>query len=216
MISRVAVERFVQAHTRIGAPSLCPEIRLHMADDLDSLWASEETAFECTGLPPPFWSVPWIGGQALARYTLDHAALVRDRSVLDVGAGCGICAIAAAKAGGRSVAAYDPDPVSRIALLMNARLNQVGLEVLDQDVIGGVSQWDVVLVGDLWYERFLAQRLNVWLQDMARAGTFVLLGDPGRAYFPRHAATPCERYSIAACPSMEREATAVTAVWRVH
>jgi predicted nicotinamide N-methyase len=136
--------------------------------------------------------------------------------VLDVGAGSGICAIAAARAGARSVDAYDIDVFSRDVLTMNARINQVNIAPLSEDVIGAPSEWDVVLVGDLWYERFLAQRLNAWLQAIARAGTLVLLGDCGRAFFPRQATTECASYAIAAPVSTEHSAVTITSVWQIH
>jgi predicted nicotinamide N-methyase len=216
MVESDSVEGFVSAHTRIASPVLCPEILLHVADDMESLWAHQESVIGHTGLPPPFWCLPWVGGQALARYTLDHPMLVRNQCVLDVGSGSGICAIAAAKAGAHSVAAYDVDAFSRDVLAMNARINHVHIDPLFDDVIGVSSRWDVVLVGDLWYERFLAQRLNAWLLEIARAGSLVLLGDCGRAYFPRQAATQCEHYNIAASPFLERDATVSTTVWQIH
>ena len=148
MVESDSVEGFVSAHTRIASPVLCPEILLHVADDMESLWAHQESVVGRTGLPPPFWCLPWVGGQALARYTLDHPMLVRNQSVLDVGSGSGICAIAAAKAGAHSVAAYDVDAFSRDVLAMNARINHVHIDPLCDDVIGVSSRWDVVLVGD--------------------------------------------------------------------
>ncbi len=207
---------FVRAHTRIVPPVLCPEILLHLAPDMEALWERQEDWIGSAGLPPPFWCVPWVGGQALARYTLDHPMLVRNQSVLDIGSGSGICAIAAAKAGADSVEACDVDPYSRDVVALNAHVNDVCVEPLCQDVIGAPSRWNVVLVGDLWYEKFLAQRLNAWLQEIASAGCLVLLGDCGRAFFPRHAATECARYVVATSPDIERDASTITGVWRMH
>jgi predicted nicotinamide N-methyase len=210
------VRAFVRDHTRVCSAGLCPEIRLYLADDMDTLWKEQESLIGRTGFPPPFWCLPWIGGQALARYILDHPTLVSNRSVLDVGPGSGICAVAAAKSGADSVDAYDIDVFSRDVLTMNARINNVRITSLSDDVIGSPSRWDIVLVGDLWYERFLAQRLNTWLQSIARAGTLVLVGDCGRAFFPRQAATERDQYAVAAHPSTERGAVTITRVWQIH
>jgi predicted nicotinamide N-methyase len=207
---------FVREHTRVSAPILCPEILLHLNDDLDSIWASQELWLERCGLPPPFWAVAWVGGQALARYTLDHPSLFRGLSILDLGSGSGLCAIAAAKAGAQAVDAYDIDPFSRDVVDINSRLNNVWIESLPDNVVGTSSRWDVVLAGDLWYERFQAQQLTEWLRRIARCGTAVLLGDCGRAHFPRLGVSELQQYDVPSPMSMERHAVTPTAVWRIH
>ena len=207
---------FLHAHTQIATPDLCPEIRLHLTSNLEAIWESQETWFARLGLSPPFWSIAWVGGQALARFTLDNPSVVRNRSVLDVGSGSGLCAIAAAMAGARTVDAADIDRFSGDVIGINARLNDVRVESLQEDVIGVESQWDVVLAGDLWYEGFLAERLTGWLRRIAREGTVVLLGDCGRAHFPRRGVTELQRYAIPTSVSLERNAMTSAGVWTIQ
>lgn len=175
----------VASATTVRTTPLCPEIRLRLADDMDALWRGIEEQLGATGMPPPYWAVAWPGGQALARYLLDNPATVSGVRVLDLGSGCGIAALAAARANAAHVDAADCDPFAIEALEGNARLNALAVQPIAGDVIGGEARWDVVLAGDLWYERFLAQRVSSWLRALNADGCRVLLGDPGRAYFPR-------------------------------
>ena len=207
-------EAFLRATTSVASPSLCPEIALHLAADLDALWAEQERIVGRPGLAAPFWGVAWPGGQALARFVLDHPDAVAGRSVLDLGSGCGLVAIAAARAGARRVQAADIDAFARDAIAANASLNHVELEILGEDLIGAPSRWEVVLAADLWYERFLAVRLAGWLRELAAGGTRVLLGDRGRAYFPRAGLAELQRYPVPS-QSFERDAYTDTAVWEV-
>jgi predicted nicotinamide N-methyase len=215
-VASTSFDAFVRAHTHVSAPILCPEIFLHLSHDLDSIWESQEVWLGRCGLAPPFWAVAWVGGQALARYTLDNPSLFRGLSILDVGSGSGLCAIAAAKAGAEAVEAYDIDPFSRDVADINARLNEVRIESLLEDVVGIPSRWDVVLAGDLWYEQFLSERLTAWLRRIAGTGTMVLLGDCGRAHFPRFGVTELKQYEVPSPTSLERNAVTTTGVWRIH
>jgi predicted nicotinamide N-methyase len=167
------------------------------------------------GLPPPFWAAAWPGGQAISRYVLDNAEGVRGLAVLDLGSGSGLCAIAAAMAGAGTVEAAEIDPFAREAIRANALLNQASIATIAEDIIGAPSRWDVVLAGDLWYERFLASRVTSWLCSLAREGTAVFLGDSGRAFFPRTGAVCLARYEIPTSPSFEREDFTMTGVWKV-
>jgi predicted nicotinamide N-methyase len=205
---------FLEAHTRIEAPVMCPEIPLHLADDIDAIWERQESCLAAYSAAPPYWSVAWVGGQALARYTLDNPAHFRDRSVLDFGSGSGLCAIAAAKAGATADAS-DIDPYSIAAIAANSRLNNTEVEPLRADLIGVASRWDIVVAGDLWYDGPLARRLNAWLVEIAREGTEVLIGDCGRAHFPRRGISLLQRYEIRASESLEQDSTLSTAVWRL-
>jgi predicted nicotinamide N-methyase len=207
---------FLRSATVISGTELCPELRLHQAEDLTELWRAQESWLGRTGLPPPFWGVAWPGGQGLARYTLDNPDLFRDRSVLDMGSGSGLCAIAAAKAGAGGVAGADIDPFSLEAIAANAELNEVRVGTIQGDVIGSPPRWDVILAGDLWYERFLADRVTEWLTRMALEGTTVLFGDGNRAFFPRGSMEEIERYAIKAPESFDRDGIGLTKVWRVR
>src|SRR6266566_4304310 len=100
---------FVRQQTAIVAPPLVPEIRLHLATEVTPIWEATEESLARGAVPPPYWAFAWAGGQALARYLLDHPEMVAGRAVLDFGAGSGLVAIAAAKAGALSVFAAEID-----------------------------------------------------------------------------------------------------------
>jgi predicted nicotinamide N-methyase len=208
--------RFLRKATTIAAPELCPELRLHTATDLPSLWKEHESRIGRLGAAAPFWGIAWPGGQALARFVLDHGPLVAGRTVLDFGSGCGICAIAAARAGARSVEAADIDPYSRLAIGANARLNGASVTIGQTDVMAEQPRWDVVLASDVWYDRFLAERVTPWLRSLARAGTMVLLGDIGRAHFPRSGLVEHASYAIRTMQSLERDSVSVARVCEVR
>src|SRR5258708_892974 len=179
-------EAFVRGNTAISSPPLVPEIRLHLATEITPIWQATEESLARFGTPPPFWAFAWAGGQALARYLLDHPETVAGREVLDICSGSGIVAIAAARAGAASVVAAEIDPFAAAAIALNAPLNGVSVTVetrdmLDRTVIG----WGVVLAGDVCYEAPMASRAIGLLRRIAARGRLALLGDPGRAYLPR-------------------------------
>lgn len=173
---------FIRTHTRLAKPPLVPELSLHLITPDCPLWRCGEAELEALGLPPPYWAFAWPGGQALARHLLDHPDLVRHQHVLDLGAGCGIEALAASLVGARSTLAADIDPYAEVACRLNAQHNGLELQTTTADVIGQDGPWDVILVGDLFYDAALAGRLRPWLTRMASRGTKVLLGDPYRGY----------------------------------
>jgi predicted nicotinamide N-methyase len=190
-----------------------PELRLHLATEVTPLWQATETSLEQHGLPPPYWAFAWPGGQALARHVLDRSELVRDRLVLDFAAGCGIAAIAAAKMGA-TVTAAEIDHVAAAALAMNAALNRVAVAIVDQDVIAAPTQaWNVVLAGDVFYERPMAERVEPWLRSLARAGATVLVGDPGRSYLPKQGLCEVGRYVVPTSRDLEDREACETRVY---
>jgi predicted nicotinamide N-methyase len=205
----------IRARTGIGAGALCPEMALYLAPDLYSLWDAQEQAIEKPGLPPPYWALAWAGGQVLSRYVLDHPAQFDGKRVLDIGAGCGQCAIAAAKSGARQVTAADLDPYAIAAMNLNADLNGVGFEIIEHDFFGMAGRWDVVLAADLWYERFLARRTTEWLLAAAACGAAVYAGDVGRAFFPKSLAAKLESYRL--CSELETEISSelIASAWRL-
>lgn len=207
---------FIRANTAVMSPPLVPEIRLHLASEITPLWQATEQTLARDQLPPPYWAFAWAGGQALARHVLDHPPLVRGRSVLDFGAGCGLLAIAAAKAGAAAVTAAEIDPFAAAAISLNAALNAVEVDVETADVIGRArAPWQVVLVGDMCYERPLAERLTAWLRVMAAEGILVLLGDPGRNYLPKDGLTALARYNVPTPLDLEDRTTREGVVWRL-
>ena len=176
----------VLTRTRPQSPPVVPELVLHLADDMDAAWADLQAELDDGDLPPPFWAFAWLGGQAVARHVLDAPELVRGRSVLDLATGSGLCALAAARAGARTVRAVDVDPVAVQAVALNAAANGLQVQAEHADLLDDVPpEVDVVLAGDVFYDAELAARVEPWLRAAAGAGTVVLVGDPGRHYLPR-------------------------------
>jgi predicted nicotinamide N-methyase len=207
---------FVRRNTAITVPPLVPEIRLYLAAEVTPIWQATEETLARSGLPPPFWAFAWAGGQALARYLLDHPAVVTGRSMLDFGAGSGLVAIAAAKAGAVSVLAAEIDHFAAAAIAANAALNDVEIAVQTADLLDTVnSGWDIVTAGDVCYERPMAERAIAWLRMLTARGTFVLLGDPGRAYLPAEGLIERARYLVPTSRELEDRETRETVVWEV-
>ncbi|HLZ77774.1 MAG TPA: 50S ribosomal protein L11 methyltransferase [Sphingomonas sp.] len=206
----------MRANTVVAAPPLVPEIRLHLASEITPLWHATEASLARDQLPPPYWAFAWAGGQALARHLLDHPALVRGQSVLDFGAGSGLVAIAAAMAGAR-VSAAEIDPFAAAAIALNAEVNGVEVAIERADVIGREpAPWQVVLAGDMCYERPLAERLTRWLRALASESVLVLLGDPGRAYLPSEGLEELARYEVPTPLELEDRTTREGVVWRLR
>ncbi len=207
---------FIRANTAIEAPPLVPEIRLHLAGEITPLWQATEALLAREQLPPPYWAFAWAGGQALARHVLDHPALVRGKSVLDFGAGAGLLALAAARAGATEAVAAEIDPFATAAIGLNAALNRLDVAVESADVIDRFPvPWQVVLAGDMCYERPLAERLTHWLRRLAGTGVLVLLGDPGRAYLPREGLEELARYRVPTPLDLEDRPMRESVVWRM-
>lgn len=206
---------FVRAQTELAAPPLVPEIPLHLATEMAPLWRATEATLAASGLPPPYWAFAWPGGQALARHLLDHPALVRGRRVLDFAAGSGLAAIAAAKAGAASTAAADIDAFAVAAIGLNAAANGAVVEVIGDDLIDRPNAWDVVLAGDVCYERPMAEQVSAWLRGLAGAGALVLLGDPGRSYLPADGLTEVARYQVPTSRELEDRELRETVIWRL-
>jgi predicted nicotinamide N-methyase len=204
---------FIRDDSQLLAPPLVPEIRLHLASEVIPLWRKTEEELAEIGVPPPYWAFAWAGGQALARYVLDHPDIVAGKRVLDFGAGSGLVALAAAKAGAAHVIAADIDPFAIAAIMRNATANSVTVETVAEDVIGIAENFDVILVGDMCYERPLAERLMVWLK---LSPAEVLLGDPGRSYFPKVGLTQLAAYSVPTTRELEDRDIRETGVWRLN
>jgi predicted nicotinamide N-methyase len=175
---------FILANTRLIAPPLTPEIRLRLADEAVPIWKKTEEELGAIGLPPPFWAFAWAGGQALARYVLDHPDSVQGRRVLDFASGSGLVAIAAAKACAAEVEASDIDAFAIAAIEANAAENGIAITSRLENLIGADPDWDVVLAGDVAYEKDFAGAAMDWLASLASRGATVLVGDPRRSYLP--------------------------------
>jgi len=206
---------FIVENTAPIAPPLVAELRLHLAVEMLPLWRKTEEELQAMGVPPPYWAFAWAGGQALARYILDHPGEVAGRAVLDFGSGSGLVAIAAAKAGARFVCAADIDRYAAAAIGLNARANGAAVEITTEDMIGSRGSWDVILCGDMCYERPLAERLLDWLRERAGAGVRVLLGDPGRSYFPKSGVEKLATYRVRTTRELEDSEIRETSVYRL-
>jgi len=170
----------IMKNTDVIAPRLVPEIKLHLANEDLPLYRAGENELTALGIGIPYWAFAWSGGQALARYVLDNPEVVADKRVLDFGAGSGLVAIAVAKAGATEVTAADIDPLAVEAMNLNCALNDVEFDTTMDDLIGIDDGWDPLLVGDVCYDKTIADRLLPWLRSLASAGRTVLIGDPGR------------------------------------
>lgn len=209
-------EEFVLAHTTLVAPPACPEIPLHLASEITPLWQASEAFLDAHNLPPPFWAFPWVGGQALARHLLDQPELVRGRKVLDFAAGCGIVAIAAAMAGARSVTAAEIDSMALAAIALNARTNKVEIALAEGDVLdGGDCRWDLILAGDVCYERPMAEKVFAWMRICSRQGAQVLLADPGRSYLPQTGLMRLASMTVACSLELEDRTSREVGIYQV-
>jgi predicted nicotinamide N-methyase len=205
-------EEFIKANAELLPPPLVPEIDLYLASEVVPLWRATEEELSKIGVPPPYWAFAWAGGQALARYVLDHPETVRGKRVLDIGAGSGLVGLAAARSGAAHVLAADIDAFACAAIRLNAAANDCAVVVTQEDMIGAPADWDVVLVGDLFYERPLAARLLAWLGPLKVPA---LLGDPGRNYFPKERTEKLASYSVATTRDLEDREVRETGVYRL-
>lgn len=211
-----AIRAFIAANTEWTRPPHAPEIRLRLAAEIYPIWRMSEEALAERGVPPPYWAFAWAGGQAVARHLLDHPDLVAGKSVLDCGSGSGLCAIAAMLAGAAHVTASDIDPYAVEAIAMNAAEAGIAVAATTEDVIGTDAGWDVVLIGDLFYEKPLAERVETWGRALARRGALVLAGDPGRSYLPKQGLERLALYEVATTRELEDREVRRTAVYRLE
>jgi predicted nicotinamide N-methyase len=211
-------EGFIRANTALEAPAMVPEFKLWLASEYVPIWQATEAWMEEQNIDPPYWAFCWPGGQAIARYLLDHPDTVRGRHVIDFAAGSGVSSMAAAKMGATSVIANDVDQLSLIAARLNAQVNGLGLDVSAEDWLAGPAgapQADVVIAGDVCYERDMSARALAWLRSHANLGRLVLLGDPGRNYFSAQGLFELARYEIPTSLQLENRGMRDTVVWRV-
>lgn len=206
---------FIRANTSIVRPPHVPEICLHLASEVHDLWHSTEEQLAEKGLPPPFWAFAWAGGQGLARHLFDHPDIVFGKRVLDFASGSGLVAIAAVKAGAKYVTACDIDPFAKVAAALNAELNHASFDFRLTDLVGRDEGWDVVLAGDVFYDREMADRILPWLLTLAARGADVYCGDPGRSYLPRTRMEALATYAVPVSRVLEDNEIKETTVWKL-
>ena len=209
---------FIRANMKLRPVPLVPEIAIHVADESVSIWLKTEEELGEMGLPPPFWAFAWAGGQALARYVLDHAESVAGKRVLDLASGSGLVGIAAMKTGASAVTAADIDAFAVAAIALNATANGVRLTSCSDDLLAAPAneRWDVILAGDIFYERDTAERAFAFLSHQAARGATVLIGDPGRSYLPKERLTKLAEYSVPVTRELEDAEIKRTAVWTIR
>jgi predicted nicotinamide N-methyase len=212
--------RLIGAHTELRSPAIVPEVKLHLASEILALWQESEALLHAKAVasgaaPPPYWAFAWPGGQALARYILDRRSEFAGKTVLDFGSGSGLVAIAAAMAGAEPVIAAETDAGAHVAIELNATANGVFVEVIEHDVIGATGRWDVILAGDMCYERPMAERMLGWLRRLAAEDMLVLIGDPGRSYFPQTGVVRLNTYQVPTTRELEDREMRETSVYRL-
>ena len=207
-------EAFIRAHTALTAAPLVPEIALHLAGAITPIWQASEAWLQRANIEPPFWAFAWPGGQAMARYVLDHPEAVRGRRVLDFAAGCGIAAIACARAGAGAVDAAEIDPLALAAIAINAAANDAAVTLMGDDVVGQDCRWDLILCGDVCYEAPMTRHILPWLRRMAGACE-VWVADPGRAYLPDEGRTEVATYAVPTSLELEDRTLRSTTLFRL-
>lgn len=209
------LSEFIIANTELVRPALTPEIVLHLASEIVPIWRKTEEELAAEGVPPPFWAFAWAGGQALARYVLDHPETVAGKSVLDFASGSGLSAIAAMKSGADRVLASEIDAFAIAAIVLNAKVNAVCVTSSDSDLVGRDEGWQTVIAGDVCYEREMSGRVFDWLKSLAARGALVLMGDPGRNYLPGSHLQELAVYDVLTTRELEDHELRRTTVWRV-
>ena len=204
---------FIRQHTELLSPPLVPEVKLHLAHEAIPIWQKTEDELGELGLPPPFWAFAWAGGQALARYILDNPEFVKDKSVLDMASGSGLVGIAAMLAGGKSVLAADIDEFSIAAIQLNAKVNSCTLATTSDDLLKNAApHFDVILVGDMFYEETTAERCLAFLKTSKAQ---ILIGDPSRSYLPKNQLEKIATYFVPVSRDLEDAEIKQTSVWKL-
>ncbi|EHH66180.1 hypothetical protein EGM_03114 [Macaca fascicularis] len=215
------IKAFLEENTEVtSSGSLTPEIQLRLLTPRCKFW------WERADLWPhsdPYWAIYWPGGQALSRYLLDNPDVVRGKSVLDLGSGCGATAIAAKMSGASRILANDIDPIAGMAITLNCELNRLNpFPILIQNILNlEQDKWDLVVLGDMFYDENLADSLHQWLKKCFWTyRTRVLIGDPGRPQFSGHSIQhhlhKVVEYSLLEPTRQENSGLTTSTVWDFH
>ena len=205
---------FILANTRLQAVPHAPEISLWLADEITPIWRLTEEELGELGLPPPFWAFAWAGGQAVARWLLDNPSEVAGKRVLDFATGSGLVGIAAMKAGAVSALGADIDPFCAAAVALTAQASGVALTFTDGNLLNAPPPpVDVICAGDVCYEAPMTERVLDWLGQARANGTRVLIGDPGRTYFPKTGLDFLAEYRVQTTRELEDQEIKRSSVW---
>jgi predicted nicotinamide N-methyase len=205
---------FILDNTRLQRPPHTPEIVLHLADEVTPIWRMTEEALGEMGVPPPFWAFAWAGGQALARYVLDHPESVAGKRVIDFAAGSGLVGVAAMKAGAAHTLCADIDDFCASAVTLNAEANGVALDFTAANLLEAPPPAvDVILASDIAYEKPLAAQVRAWLTEAHARGIKVLIGDPRRTYFSTEGLVQLAEYQVETTRELEDFAIKRSGVW---
>ena len=205
----------IRAHATLESPRFLPDMKLYLATEDLPIWRMGEDELAEIGIGTPFWAFAWAGGQALSRYLLENPDVVAGKRVLDFGAGSGMVAIAAARAGAAHVLASDIDPVAEAAMQLNRSENDVEFDITTEDLVGSSGDWDILLVGDVCYDKEIADMVMPWIRAQADSGKTVLIGDPGRFYLPRMGLKRIAAYHAPTTSIMEDSDLRNAQVWTV-
>jgi predicted nicotinamide N-methyase len=213
------IRAFILRATAPARPPLVPEFALRMATEITPIWEMTEEALQASGLPPPFWAFCWPGGQALARFLLDRPEIARGRRVLSFACGGGVEALAAARTGAAEVWANDIDPVALEATRLNAEAAGLAIRLLPGDLLERDAPpegpFDLVLAGDVFYERGVSARIERWLRARAAEGALTLVGDPGRTFLPAAGREALATYDAPTPRELEDRDVMATTIWRL-
>lgn len=205
---------FIRANTRLQPVPHAPEISLWLAYEITPIWRLTEEELGELGLPPPFWAFAWAGGQALSRYILDHPQEVAGKRVLDFAAGSGLVGVAAMQAGATRVLCADIDPFCQAAVAANAQANGVALDFTGRDLLDAAPpDVDVICAGDICYEKPMTEAVLAWLAQARARGIRILIGDPGRTYFPRTGLDFLAEYRVPTTRELEDQEVKRSSVW---
>lgn len=212
-----AAEALIKEHTVVVPPVLCPEMKLHLITHDCELWTADEKKLIALGIEEPFWGFAWPGGQALARYIYDHPEVVKGQTILDMGAGGGICAIAAAMCGAERVLAVDIDEVAGVTCGLNAALNQVDIQFSSFNYLEEpqIVEEELILVGDVCYGSALTEPLMKWLKLLAQAGKKVLVADPRRGFLDAQGLANIALYEAPQDIDVEGRYRVTTAIYQI-
>ena len=205
---------FIRANTVLTASPMVPEIALWLATEITPIWQATEDWLTANNTAPPFWAFAWPGSVAMARHILDNAELVAGRRVLDFAAGCGMAAIACAKAGASTVEAAEIDPIAIAASGLNASANGVTIRTQAGDVVGSDCRWDLILCGDVCYEAPMTGHIMPWLARMARTAE-VWIADPGRIYLPSGGLQAFAHYTVPTSLELEDRTERTVTLYRL-